>query len=323
MTRGVQLGLFGEPEETEAPAALDLAADRGLMAQVPEGIAFGTSSWSFPGWAGLVYRGRPSASELADQGLREYAAHPLFRTVGIDRSYYAPLDERTLAHYRELLPANFRCVMKAFSELTSAVHPRTRERNPHFLDADLCRSAVLDPILSSFGDNAGPVVFEFMPLRRSELPEPRAFADQLAAFLARLPTQLSYAVELRNRELLTHRYLAALSSAGAAHVLNYWERMPSIGAQLELPNVLTAPFVVARVMIPPGERYADRKRALAPFDTLQDPREDMRADVVRLALACEALGKALFVIVNNKAEGSSPLTIRALASSLVRALEEP
>ncbi len=81
--------------------------------------------------------------------------------------------------------------------------------------------------------------------------------------------------------------------------------------------MLTAPFVVSRVLIPPGERYADRRRVLAPFDRMVDPRETMRADVVRLSQACELLGKVLFVIVNNKAEGSSPLTIAALAERLV------
>jgi hypothetical protein len=44
----------------------------------------------------------------------------------------------------------------------------------------------------------------------------------------------------------------------------------------------------------------------------------MRSDVARLADACDALGKVLFVTVNNKAEGSSPLTVRALAERMTR-----
>ena len=42
----------------------------------------------------------------------------------------------------------------------------------------------------------------------------------------------------------------------------------------------------------------------------------MRNDVARLSQACRALGKVLYVIVNNKAEGSSPLTVRALAERI-------
>ena len=47
----------------------------------------------------------------------------------------------------------------------------------------------------------------------------------------------------------------------------------------------------------------------------------MRSDVALLARACRRLGKVLFVLVNNKAEGSSPLTVRALAEQMVLELE--
>jgi hypothetical protein len=44
----------------------------------------------------------------------------------------------------------------------------------------------------------------------------------------------------------------------------------------------------------------------------------MRDDVARLVEETARLGKVLFVIVNNKAEGSSPLTVRALAERVAR-----
>src|SRR5258706_12832907 len=62
-----------------------------LAAKLPLKLRMGTSSWSFPGWHGLVYAQRSTEKELAREGLREYARHPLFRTVGIDRGHYAPI----------------------------------------------------------------------------------------------------------------------------------------------------------------------------------------------------------------------------------------
>ena len=62
-----------------------------IAARLPKTVRFGTSSWSFPGWAGIVYPRRASASELAREGLLEYARHPLLTTVGIDRGFYAPI----------------------------------------------------------------------------------------------------------------------------------------------------------------------------------------------------------------------------------------
>ena len=306
-----QLDLF-------APAALpelDFAEERALAAALPSHVRFGTSSWTFPGWAGIVYPPGTSDRDLLERGLELYAKHPLLTTVGIDRSYYAPLDGPTLARYAEELPPGFRCVMKVWNEITSALHPKTREPNPRFLDAAAFERDVLAPVAEHFADHAGPFVFEIVPTSPREL-EPRRFLQKLDAFLGALPSGFAYAVELRNRELLSPAYLDVLARHGSAHVVNYWERMPDIGEQLDLGGVLTAPFVVSRLLIPPGMRYETRKLDLAPFDRIVDAQEKMRNDVVRLSEACELLGKTLLVIVNNKAEGSSPLTVRALAERI-------
>lgn len=312
-----QLDLFAAPPRPE----LDFSEERALAARLPPHVLFGTSSWTFPGWSGLVYPDGTGERELSSRGLELYARYPLFRTVGIDRSYYAPLDRPTLARYAAQLPPGFRCTMKVWSEVTSAVHPRSREPNPRFLDAETATREVIDPVMDAFAEHAGPFVFELAPMRRNELPRPGELSARLGAFLSALPKGPSYSVELRNRELFTQDYLGLLAEHGVAHVLSFWERMPDIGEQLEVPGVLSAPFVVARLLIPPGRRYEERKRELAPFDRVVDPQEKMRADVEKLARACEALGKVLLVIVNNKAEGSSPLTVRALAERLARPVE--
>ncbi len=313
--RGAQLDLFA-PTELDAHVSGEL---RALAERVPSHVRFGTSSWTFPGWAGLVYPGRPTERELVERGLELYARYPLFRTVGIDRTYYRPMDRAAFARYAEQLPDGFRCVSKVWNEITSASAPRTGGKNPHFLDVGVFEEQVLAPLLEGFAPHAGPLVFELTPAPEDVRDAPSALARRLGRFFAGLPRELDYAVELRNRELFTPRYLETLAEHRVGHVLNFWERMPDVGEQLEAPGVLTAPFVVCRLLIPPGRRYEERKRELAPFDAVRDEQPKMRDDVVRLALECEALGKVLFVIVNNKAEGSSPLTVRALAERVVAA----
>jgi uncharacterized protein YecE (DUF72 family) len=49
---------------------------------------------------------------------------------------------------------------------------------------------------------------------------------------------------------------------------------------------------------------------------MQAPREDMRRDLVRLIRHVTEAGADAFVLVNNRAEGCAPLTIRALAHEL-------
>ena len=63
-----QLELFAR-----APApALDFSAEAELAARLPAHVRFGTSSWTFPGWAGLVYPQGTSERELVERGLELY-----------------------------------------------------------------------------------------------------------------------------------------------------------------------------------------------------------------------------------------------------------
>jgi len=313
VSRPRQLDLFGAAPPVDPP---HFARWRALAERVPEEVRFGTSSWTFPGWAGLVYPDGTSEKDLLERGLELYARCPLFRTVGIDRSYYRPLDRETLRKYAAELPSGFRAVLKVWADITSAVDSKSREPNARFLDVELFDREVLRPLAAEFSDHLGPLVFELSPLRGSELVSAHGLPERLNAFFAKLPREFSYAVELRTPELLTRPYLDVLARHGVAHVLNFWERMPDIGSQLDVPGVLEAPFAVTRLLIPPGQRYASRRQVLEPFNRLTDPQQKMRADVVRLVGECAKLGKPVFVISNNKAEGSSPLTIAALAERL-------
>jgi uncharacterized protein YecE (DUF72 family) len=321
------LSAAAEPER--APQANHGLAERlhrlvSLAARLPPHVRFGTSSWSFPGWAGLVFPPGMSESELARNGLAHYARHPLMRTVGIDRSYYAPLSGEQLKRYSQQLPEQFPCCAKApqmFTSSASLSHDRSRRGQPNanFLDARKFLDVVATPFLKEFADHLGPTVLQFAPTAPDQrLPE-EEFAQRLDAFLCEMPAGLPVAVELRDRRLLTRSYLDVLASRGAAHTYSYWTDMPMIEDQMRrIPvDVSSAPFVVVRLMLRPGTRYATRRRDFAPFDQILDPDPEMRRQVLDLVKAAGAAHKTAFVLVNNKAEGSAPLTIEALAQLCV------
>ena len=119
-------------------------------------ILFGTSSWNYPGWKGLVYHQDYPKNGAAAKMLEEYVKFPLFRTIGIDSSFYAPPTPEQLQRYADRLPPGFRCVMKVWDRFTVHTLPRARygpqggEPNPDFLNADLFRSEVLDFYLDPF-----------------------------------------------------------------------------------------------------------------------------------------------------------------------------
>ncbi len=299
------------------------AEARALAARLPPHLHFGTSSWSFPGWAGLVYGARRTQSALARDGLREYAAHPLLTTVGIDRSYYAPIPLDDFRRYADQLPDGFRCCIKAPASVTAfALGDRERPvPNPDFLSPSRLVEELLAPCAVAFAAHIGPVIIECPPPPRGLRLEPTAFAERLDACLAGLPREFTYAVELRDRALLTREYAAVLARHGATHTYNYWSAMPLPGAQASVvpPAELTSEALVIRLLLRPGTRYAEQREAFRPFDTLVEPDEAMRADTVSLVQRAAANQKRIYLLVNNKAEGSSPLTVMALARRLAGA----
>lgn len=329
-----QLWLFEPPEDEtvrERRAELDaLEARRAqaatVAAQLPDSVFFGTSSWSFPGWAGLVYPPGVTAAALGRDGLRHYARHPLLTTVGVDRTYYAPIGIDDLRHYAAQLPDGFRCCFKAPAVVTSRLTPSfgaprsAHTGNPTFLSVGQLIADLLEPLAVAFQAHTGPIVLEFPPGTREPRQSPSFFLEALDRFLGQLPAGFEYAVELRDEGLLTPGYRAILARHGVAHTYNYWSAMPLPVAQAAVVPPDSAPFLVLRLLLRPGTWYEQQRDRFKPFNRLVEPDEPMREQVVALTARALRRGQRVYVLVNNKAEGSSPLTVEALAERLAREL---
>jgi len=197
-----QLSLFeGEARTGAAHPAIAAAAVtpevRDLARQLPPGIRLGTSSWHFPGWRDMVWADAVTPGDLSRYGLPAYAQHPLFGTVGVDRSFYAPLSARQYEIYARQVPVSFRFLVKAPHLLTSPwIHGEDGGRgknNPLFLDTAYATEQFVGPAGEGLGANAGPLLFQFPPLGRTLTRAPERFIAQLQEFLGRLPQGPLYA----------------------------------------------------------------------------------------------------------------------------------
>jgi len=278
-------------------------------------VRFGASSWNYPGWAGLVYHREYQGRGASARMLQEYAAFPLFRTVGIDSSFYAPPTEETLGSYARYLPPGFPCVSKVWNQLTVHTFTKAQDRaragqlNSDFLSPDLFLEAVYEPYQRHFAGHAGPFVFEFQAVVRGTGMTAERFAARLDEFFSALPREGQYAVEIRNEEFLTPMYFAVLREHGVAHVFNSWTRMPPIGDQLDLPGAVSGPFIVARALLQPGRTYDEAVDAFAPYDRIQDASPPLRQDLLRLIETAVHTRIPAYLLVNNRAEGSAPMTV--------------
>ena len=208
---------------------------------------------------------------------------------------------------------------KVWSQLT--IHTFTRAQDParagkinsDFLNPDLFVEEIYQPYQRHFADNAGPFVFEFQTLAKSSGIDPERFATRLDEFFSALPREGQFAVEIRNDDFLTPMYFAVLREHGVAHVFNSWTRMPPIGHQLDLPGAITGPFIVARALLRPGTTYNEAVDAFSPYDRIREPNLKLRRDLVRLVQTAVKTRIPAYLLVNNRAEGSAPLTIAAVA----------
>ncbi len=340
--------LFGDPDSeplqpdkkpTRAkpgvhPAALDGDVRR-MAGEVPRRIRMGTSSWSFPGWSGLVWGGGYSDATLAKNGLAAYAQHPALRTVSLDRTFYRPLSASQYAAYAAQVPEDFRFVVKAPNLITDAVvrseAGRGMQPNPAFLDPALAVSEFIQPALDGLGKHIGALVFQLSPLPAYWLQRLPELLDRLAALLAALPPLQPIApdgvvaVEVRNPELLTPAFAAVLRAASATYCLGLHPRLPPAQDQLPMLRALWPGPLVCRWNLHGrhgAQGYEQAKGLYEPFDRLVDPDPATRAVLAKVMSATAAAGHNVFVTINNKAEGSAPLSVLALADA-VRAPSAP
>ncbi len=311
------------------PATVDLAASLSPL------VHLGTSWWAFPGWNRLVFAAAHTESELARHGLHAYAGHPLFRTVGLDRAFYRPLREEEYAQLSRHVPPGFRFVVKAFQGLTRPIADErgrthgstsslgTQTANPVFLDPNYALDQVIGPASRGLGAAAGPIVFQFPPLRfgkRQRVGTISKFLDALGEFLARLPKDPLVTIELRNAEVLekhSPEYVKAVAGNGCLHGFAWHPSMPPIDRQRELlgqagMDPCQRPLSV-RWLLRHELDYADASEEFTPFDRIVRADEAARSQIASLVEAATALGNPAFIIVNNKAEGSAPLTVERLA----------
>ena len=308
-------GLFDEPSTFDRDGFRDrlseLAAER---------IYFGGSSWKYEGWLNQIYdrslylsRGKFSKKAFEENCLREYAT--VFPAVCGDFAFYQfPSDD----FWRKLfsqVPPGFQFGFKVPEQVTCKAFP-THARygpqaglaNPTFLDAGLFLDSFIRPLIP-YQSHTGVLIFEFGTFSQASYRNASQFLEHLDPFLAYLPPEFRYAVEIRNAEFLTAEYLACLRSHKVAHVFNAWTRMPELPVQLAVPDVLTADFLVCRALLRRGRPYEEAVKKFQPYSEVQEPNPSARQGLREIVQIAKREKRTAFLFVNNRLEGNSPGTI--------------
>jgi len=313
----VNLSLFDSPRSFDKEALA-----RCLRSLANQDIFMGTSSWKYPGWIDQIYtrerylsRGKFSQKHFEAECLAEFAE--TFPIVCGDFSFYQFPTPEFWKKLFATAPAQLQFALKVPEEVTAEVfprHPRYGPRagrtNESYLNVDAFRALFLEP-LEPYRSRIACLIFEF-GARGATAGE---FVAQIAPFFDLLPPTFRYAVEIRNREYLVDSYFDALREHHAAHVFNAWTKMPPLDEQIAMPGAFTADFTVVRALLRAGRAYENAVEQFAPYNKIQDENPEGRKALRDVIRRMREERRSAYIFVNNRFEGNSPETIRAVVGS--------
>ena len=190
----------------------------------------GTSGFAYASWKPEFYPAKLPAKEF----LRYYGER--LNSTEVNYTFRQLPKGDTLKSWVAATPPEFVFSLKAHMRLTHIM--KLKDAGP-FLEVFL---KAIDPLRSS--RRLGPVLYQLPPTFRCDLAV-------LADFLALLPTDVRHAFEFRHASWLDDKVYDLLKKHGVALCLAESEK-------LVVPQVITAPFVYARLRKPD---YTEEDRA--------------------------------------------------------------
>ena len=252
----------------------------------------GTQGWNYDAWVGPFY---PEGTRSADF-LTVYAR--AFETVEVDSTFYASPVSKTVRGWAQRTPDDFLFSLKMPQEIT---HER-RLRNVDDLAAEFFERArelegKLGPILIQLGPDFAP----------NELPA-------VAQFLPKLPRDLRFAIEFRQRGWIHDGVLALLAEHNVALAIAEGRWIPR-KQMMQLASRPTADFAYVRLM--------GLDQSIVDYSRVQiDRTRDLEAWASILWPYAEQ-GREAFVYINNHFSGHSPAAARDLQRLLHQPAVEP
>jgi uncharacterized protein YecE (DUF72 family) len=167
--------------------------------------------------------------------------------------------------------------------------------------------------MKAFGSKLGAVLFQFSPLGFRYTQRPETFVARLREFLLSLPRGPVYTIELRDPQILGSDYEEALAASGAVHCSTVHSRMPPVDSQVSEGG---AQPLIIRWMLQQGDDYESAGARFAPFNRILEPDKLSRSRITGLVRRSLSVGRDVYVLAANNAEGCAPLTLQELAMAV-------
>ena len=282
-------------------------------------LRFGTCSWKYESWEGIVYTESSSKNYL-----KEYSKK--FDTVEVDQwfwSLFTPAkvvlpQKKVVEEYNKSVPADFLFTIKVPNSLT-LTHFYNESKsdalvpNPYFLSRELFEQ-FLDSI-SPMKEKIGCLIFQFEYLNKQKMNSLSEFKLKLSDVFGHLNHKTpTIGIELRNPNYLNEKYFSFLEELNLAPVFLEGYYMPPVTDIYNKFKKYVNTLAVIRLHGP--DRKGIEKIANENWIQIYISRDKEIKSLLELIKDLTSREVDLFVNVNNHFEGSAPLTIQKIKQNL-------
>lgn len=281
-------------------------------------LRYGTCSWKYKSWQGLVYSDQKDINFL-----EEYARH--YESVEIDQWFWSLFDVDKVSlprpdvvnEYIQSVPDTFDFTIKVPNSITLTHFYRKKtdeplRTNPHFLSPELFNEFL--QTIAPMKRQTGMLMFQFEYLNKQKMPSLFEFQKRFGEFINRCDRSWPYAIEIRNPWYLNRGYFAFLRHNKLSHVFLQGYFMPSIIEIYEKHRDQIEGTTVIRLH--GGDRKEIEEKSGEEWNQIWEDKGDELRSVANMIKDLLSRGVNVHLNVNNHYEGSAPLTIQRIKQLL-------
>jgi uncharacterized protein YecE (DUF72 family) len=283
-------------------------------------LRFGTCSWKYDSWKGIIYSDTNSKNYL-----KEYSEK--FDTVEIDQWFWSLFppskvvlpQKKVVEEYRKSVPADFLFTIKVPNSITlTHFYKNSKDDqlipNPYFFSVELFNEFLnsIEPIRNQ----VGCLIFQFEYLNKQKMNSLSEFQLKFSEFYKNInKNELTIGIEIRNPNYLNANYFSFLTDLNLAPVFLEGYYMPPISeTYFKFNKYVNNNNFVIRLHGP--DRKGIEKIANDNWNQIYIKRDEEIKLIVEMIKDLQSKEVDLFVNVNNHFEGSAPLTILRLKERL-------
>jgi uncharacterized protein YecE (DUF72 family) len=282
-------------------------------------IRFGTCSWKYDSWKGIIYTESNSKNYL-----KEYSQK--FDTVEIDQwfwSLFPPAkvvlpQKNIVEEYKKSVPDDFLFTIKVPNSITlTHFYKDSKEDalkpNPFFLSTEIFEEFLnsIEPIKKQ----VGCLIFQFEYLNKQKMKSLSDFQSKFVELYKQLNKKIPpVGIEIRNPNYLNEKYFGFLSEQNIAPVFLEGYYMPPVTEVYSKYKKLITNLAVIRLHGP--DRKGIEKIANDNWNQIYINRDKEIESIVKMIKELQLDEVDLFVNINNHFEGSAPLTIEKIKTIL-------